>query len=212
LRPRQGDGSSHNGTAHVAFGSSNSLGPRDFKDFVAQSHTPNDHCVRFAVVVTFPDATLVTRRALPLTWAGLSPAGSRQLRLAHCYSFTAGDFLHILLASLPAHSLALRPAHSRGHQVVTAIRRLQPFRYLHDCSDCFRLERIAGWALHPLESAAFSRRTPKAVILASVNGSPDRRVGAASPSIFRHAGAAKADVHCPRTERQISRVSFPLAI
>src|SRR5438445_2735630 len=43
---------------------------------------------------------------------------------------------------------------------MTAIRRLQPFRYLHDCSDCFRLERIAGWALHPLESAAFSRRTP----------------------------------------------------
>jgi len=42
----------------------------------------------------------------------------------------------------------------------TAIRRLQPFRYLHDCSDCFRLERITGWALHPLESAAFSRRTP----------------------------------------------------
>src|SRR5690349_6959695 len=53
---------------------------------------------------------------------------------------------------------------SRGHQVVTAIRRLQPFRYLHDCSDCFRLERIAGWALHPLESAAFSRRTPSSVI------------------------------------------------
>src|SRR5262249_43552278 len=57
-------------------------------------------------------------------------------------------------------SLTLRPAHSRGHQVVTAIRRLQPFRYLHDCSDCFRRERIAGGALHPLESAAFSRRTP----------------------------------------------------
>jgi hypothetical protein len=73
------------GTAHVAFGSSNSLGPCDFKDFVAQSHTPHDHCVRFAVVVTFPDATLVTRRALPLTWAGLSPAGSRQLRLAPYY-------------------------------------------------------------------------------------------------------------------------------
>ncbi len=38
------------------------------------------------MVVTFPDATLVTRRALPLTWAGLSPAGSRQLRLAHRYT------------------------------------------------------------------------------------------------------------------------------
>src|SRR6516162_7508594 len=44
--------------------------------------------------------------------------------------------------------------------IVTANRRLQPFRYLHDCSDCFRLERFAGWASHPLESAAFSRRTP----------------------------------------------------
>jgi hypothetical protein len=38
------------------FGSSDSLGPCDFKDFVAQSHTPNDHCARFAVVVTFHDA------------------------------------------------------------------------------------------------------------------------------------------------------------
>src|SRR5262252_5171830 len=48
--------------------------------------------------------------------------------------------------------------------IVTANRRLQPSRYLHDCSDCFRLERIAGWALHPPESAALSRRTPRAVI------------------------------------------------
>ena len=51
--------------------------------FVARPHTPNDCCVRFAVVVTSHDATLVTRRALPLTWTGLSPAGPRQLRLAH---------------------------------------------------------------------------------------------------------------------------------
>src|SRR5947209_19147388 len=28
----------------------------------------------------------------------------------------------------------------------------------------FRLERIAGWALHPLESAALSRRTPTAAV------------------------------------------------
>ena len=48
--------------------------------------------------------------------------------------------------------------------IVTANRRLQPFRYLHDCSDCFRLERFAGWASHPLESAAFSRRTPSSAI------------------------------------------------
>src|SRR6516225_29459 len=48
--------------------------------------------------------------------------------------------------------------------IVTANRRLQPFRYLHDCSDCSRRERIAGWASHPLESAAFSRRTPQGVV------------------------------------------------
>src|SRR5215831_6601882 len=48
--------------------------------------------------------------------------------------------------------------------IVTANRRLQPFRHLHDCSDCFRRERIAGWASHPPESAALSRRTPKPVI------------------------------------------------
>src|SRR5215467_1415315 len=57
---------------------------------------------------------------------------------------------HRISARLARRSLALRPAHSRGHQVVSAIRRLQPFRYLHDCSDRFRRERIAGWALHPL--------------------------------------------------------------
>jgi hypothetical protein len=35
------------------------------------------------------------------------------------YSFIAVDFHHMLLAGLPAHSLALRPAHSRGHLYVT---------------------------------------------------------------------------------------------
>src|SRR3954453_12323612 len=62
--------------------------------------------------------------------------------------------------------------------IVTASRRLQLFRYLHDCSDCFRLERIAGRGLHPLESAAFARRTPKPAIHADTNetiGSSDRR-------------------------------------
>src|SRR3954471_11170042 len=58
--------------------------------------------------------------------------------------------------------------------IVTANRRLQPFRYLHDCSDCFRLERIAGWDLHPLESAAFARRTP-IPDLASQKGWSSRR-------------------------------------
>src|ERR1019366_6123333 len=37
-------------------------------------------------------------------------------------------------------------------------RRLQPLRYLHDCSDCFRLERLPGgvrthWKAPPLHGA-----------------------------------------------------------
>jgi hypothetical protein len=46
-------------------------------------------------------------------------------------------------------------------------RRLQPLRYLHDCSGYFRLEHFAGWGFYPLESAAFARRTPKAEVQGS---------------------------------------------
>ena len=46
---------------------------------------------------------------------------------------------------LARRSLALRPAHSRRHQFVTLFtRRLQPYRYLHDRSGCFRLEPWPG--------------------------------------------------------------------
>jgi len=133
-------GARNNAPADFAFRQVNNVGTRIDNDFAAQWLAYTLPYRRFADV--------------------LADACARIGGDVDCYSFIAVDFHHILLASLPAHSLALRPAHSRGHQVVTAIRRLQPFRYLHDCSDCFRLERIAGWALHPLESAAFSRRTP----------------------------------------------------
>jgi len=53
-----------------------------------------------------------------------------------------------------ARTLAPSPKCDLLHQ------RLQPFRHLHDCSGCFRLERFAGWDLHPLESAAFHGAHP----------------------------------------------------
>ena len=61
------------------------------------------------MVVTFHDATLVTGQALPLFRTGLSPAGPRQLRLAHRYSFIVSDFHRLLLASLPAHRTIRTP-------------------------------------------------------------------------------------------------------
>src|ERR1700758_1414969 len=72
---------------------------------------------------------------------------------------TVGSACTSSFSRFARRSLTLRPAHSRGHQFVTAIRGLQTFRHLYACSGCFRRERIAGWSLHPLESAALSRRT-----------------------------------------------------
>src|SRR6516165_8558986 len=137
-------GARNNAPGDFAFRQVNNVGTRVDNDFAAQWLAYTLPYRRFADV--------------------LADACARSGGDVDCYSFIAVHFHHILLASLPAHSLALRPAHSRSHQIVTANRRLQPFRYLHDCSDCFRLEQIAGWDLHPLESAALSRRTPIPVI------------------------------------------------
>jgi hypothetical protein len=49
---------------------------------------PRNRCVRFVTTVASAHATLATKRALPLTWTGLPPAGSHQL--AWCtHSITA---------------------------------------------------------------------------------------------------------------------------
>src|SRR6476659_6304121 len=77
-----------------------------------------------------------------------------------CYSFIAVDFHHILLASLPAHSLALRPAHSRGHQFVTRYPKASDISSPPCLLRLLPAGAVAGRGLHPLESAALSRRTP----------------------------------------------------
>src|SRR6476646_3445208 len=66
------------------------LGPCDVCSFVAQSHTPCNRCVRFATTVASGHATLATKRTLLLTWAGLPPAGSHQLCLAHSLDHLVG--------------------------------------------------------------------------------------------------------------------------
>src|SRR5215211_5396917 len=78
------------GAAHVAFERMKTLGPCDIRSFVAQSHTPCNRCVRFAAAVASDHATLATKRTLLLTWAGLAPAGSHQLCLAHLFDHLVG--------------------------------------------------------------------------------------------------------------------------
>src|SRR5262244_2979610 len=55
------------------------------------SHTPCNRCVRFATTVASGHATLATKRTLLLTWAGLPPAGSHQLCLAHSFDHLVGE-------------------------------------------------------------------------------------------------------------------------
>ena len=119
------------------------------------------------------------RRHYPGAAAGRLPRSSHPAVSAFPGRVT-GSACTSSFSRLARRLLALRPAHSRGHQFVTAIRRLQPFRYLHDCSDCFRRERIAGWALHPLESAALSRRTPQADL---GRAPPEKRLDKRQPPI-----------------------------
>ena len=92
------------------------------------------------------------RGLLLLHRSGLSP---------HTPCRSPGALTHVAVCTL-----------AQSPYFVTAIRRLQTFRYLHDCSGCCRRERIAGWASHPLESAALSRRTPTAAVRRTIE---DRR-------------------------------------
>src|SRR5271170_8512771 len=80
--------------------------------------------------------------------------------LPRCSSWPSSSLLHPAISAFPGipvgsactsvvsrfarRSLTLRPAHAHGHQVATAIQRLQTFRHLHACSGCFRLERMPG--------------------------------------------------------------------
>ena len=99
------DGARNNAPADFAFRQVNNVSTRIDNDFAAQwlAYTLPYRC--------FADV--------------LADACARIGGDVDCYSFTAVDFHHILLASLPAHSLALRPARSAD---------LQRGRF----SECFR--------------------------------------------------------------------------
>src|SRR6202023_751596 len=58
-------------------------------------------------------------------------------------------------------SLALRPAHSRGHQFVTRYPKASDISSPPCLLRLLPAGAVAGWGLHPLESAVFARRTPK---------------------------------------------------
>ncbi len=83
----------------------------------------------------------------------------RALSLCACcrhYPGAAAGAWSSLITRVAARTLALSPICDRLH------RRLQPFRHLHDCSGCFRLERLPGgarthWKATPCHGAHVER-------------------------------------------------------
>ena len=75
--------------------------------------------------------------------------------------FVAGSASTSALSGPAQRSLnTLRSACSPGHLRDPLHRRLRPLRFLHDRSDCYRLERkLPGGTALPLGNRAFSRRT-----------------------------------------------------
>src|SRR5258707_3271135 len=71
---------------------------------------------------------------------------------------------------LARRSLALRPAHSRCHQFVTRIPKASASSLPPWLLRLLLAGAVAGWDLHPLESAALSRRTPPADFNAKLPG------------------------------------------
>ena len=71
----------------------------------------------------------------------------------------AGRLPHQHFQGLLSVHYSLQPVGSRGHLCDPFHRRLQPFRHLHDCSDCYRLERklpggsVSHWVIAPFHGA-----------------------------------------------------------
>jgi hypothetical protein len=71
----------------------------------------------------------------------------------------AGRLPHHRFQGLLSVHCTLQPAGSRSHLRDPFHRRLQPLRYLHDCSDCYRLERklpggsVSHWVIAPFHGA-----------------------------------------------------------
>src|SRR5208282_845838 len=75
-----------------------------------------------------------------------------------------------------------------------ANRRLQPLRYLHDCSDCFRLERLPGGACTHWKAPPFHGAHPITYIhLGLLVGEPDESTN--ESKIRRRPPLQRASLH-----------------
>src|SRR5436309_12701177 len=81
-----------------------------------------------------------------------------------------GSTCALSFSRLARRSLALRPAHSRCHQFVTRYPKASDISLPACLLRLLPAGAVAGWGLHPLESAAFARRTPRRTLGRSAKG------------------------------------------
>ncbi len=129
-------GARSNAPADFAFRQVNNVGTRVANDFAAQ----------------WLAYTLPYRRFADI----LADACARIGGDVDCYSLIAVDFHHILLASLPAHSLTLRPARSLSRPRRPLSRGSGPAGYPAKPLVSYQINRqLSGWNLPPLMIRAF---------------------------------------------------------
>src|SRR5258707_3445382 len=102
-------------------------------------------------------------RQYPGTAAGRNPRSSHPA-LSAFPDTAVGSACTSTFSGLARRSLALRPAHSRGHQLGPLPEGFRHFVASMPAPVASGWSDFAGWASHPLESAAFSRRTPIAAV------------------------------------------------
>src|SRR5204862_1500537 len=102
-------------------------------------------------------------RTHPAATTPVEPLGAPFARFPNDRSlprFVAGSASTSALAGPAQRSPSLRSACSPDHLFDPLHRRLRPLRFLHDRSDCYRLERkLPGGTALPLGNRAFPRRT-----------------------------------------------------
>src|SRR6202521_89426 len=109
-------------------------------------------CVRFPCVHAAA-TTPAQRLGVPLR--SLTPAVSAFPERV------VGSACALSFSRLARRSLTLRPAHSRCHQFVTRFPKASANSLPPWLLRLLPAGAVAGWDLHPLESAALSRRTPR---------------------------------------------------
>src|SRR5215813_6493054 len=113
---------------------------------------------------------------------------------------TCGSACVSSFSKLARRSLALRPAHSRCHQFVTRIPKASAISSPPQLLRLLPAGAFAGWDLHPLESAALSRRTPSADIHP---GTGLQTPGAATLGLAQFGGS---DLRRPFTAPRAARI------